>query len=371
MTNTSVIARHHLAGGREDGGGIGRMVGYIVDAAAALGDRHGVVDTRGPQWSPVRSAPRLLAAIGRIVADRVTARAQVQHIHVAGRGSTVRKIVLCAAARAVGARHVLHLHDFDYAADVLRRPAWQQAMVRQMFRGADRVIVLGRRDRDTMTGLLGVEAARVRVLPNAVPDPGPPAPSGAMPTLLFLGHLGERKGVPELLAALASPLLANAGWRAVLAGGGPVDHYRAEVARLGLADRVVLPGWLGETATRALCASSDILVLPSHSEGLSMAVLEGLAHGLVVVTTPVGAHPEVITDGVTGVLVPVGDADALAQSLATLVGDPAARQRLGKAGRTLFTTRYGMPSYLDALGALYGEVRTRQPAAATLGAAAS
>ena len=363
------VSCHYLAGGREHGGGIGRMVGYIVDAAAARGERHDVVDTRGPHWSPVRSTPRLLAAAARIAGHGGT-RDRIAHIHVAGRGSTVRKIALCAAARASGAPHVLHLHDFDYESDLLRRPGWQQALVRRMFQGADRVVVLGLRDRATVMLLLGVHPARVTVLANAVPDPGPPAPRHGVPTVLFLGALGERKGVPELLAALASPRLAGYPWRAVLAGGGPVERYRAEVSRLGLGGRVDLPGWLGEAETVALCASSDILALPSHSEGLSMAVLEGLAHGLAVVTTPVGAHPEVICDGSDGLLVPPGDVAALTDALETLLATPTIRSRLGAAGRDVFLMRYSMSSYMTALGALYDGVLTRRAAGVALGSAA-
>src|SRR5690606_27648404 len=112
--------------------------------------------------------------------------------------------------------------------------------------------------------------------------------------LLFLGRLGPRKGVPDLLAALAGPRMHALNWRALLAGDGPLDSYRAEVRAKGLAGHVDILGWQSASQTAALCRSADILVLPSHAEGLAMAVIEGLAHGLAVVTTPVGAHPEVI-----------------------------------------------------------------------------
>ena len=140
-----------------------------------------------------------------------------------------------------------------------------------------------------------------------------PAVAAGPPHLVFLGHLSARKGVPELLEALASPALAALPWRATLAGGGPVDEFRARAAALGLADRVAFPGWIDQPAASALCAAADILVLPSHAEGLAMSVLEGLAHGLAVVATPVGAHAEVIEPEQSGLLVPPGDVAALAR----------------------------------------------------------
>lgn len=351
------MVRHYVSGGRERGGGIGRLVGNIVDAAAADGVAHLVTDTRGPRWSAPSSAVRLSAALATLAADRLVAPARIQHIHIAGRGSTARKLVLAAAARAIGARYILHLHDYDYAEDFLRRPPRLQAAIRRMFVAAERVIVLGRRDAGTMTGLLGVPNDRVEILHNCVLDPGaPPRRPSDEPRIVFLGQLSERKGVPELLQALASPALARLGWRAVLAGDGPVERYRADAASLGLGERVSMPGWLGLAETRALCARADILVLPSHSEGMAMAVIEGLAHGLAVVTTRVGAHEEAITDGRTGRFVPVGDVPALADALARLVSDPAERARLGAEGRALFLSRFSMSAYMRRLDGVYGRL---------------
>ena len=157
---------------------------------------------------------------------------------------------------------------------------------------------------------------------------------------MFLGYLSARKGVPELLEALASPAMAALPWRATLAGGGPVDEFRARADALGLAGRVAFPGWIDQSAASALCADADILVLPSHAEGLAMSVLEGLAHGLAVVTTPVGAHAEVIEPERSGLLMPPGDVAALAAALARVIGDPELRERLRAGARQRFLDRF-------------------------------
>lgn len=295
--------------------------------------------------------------------DRVFAPDRVHHIHIAGRGSTARKLILGGLARGLGCSHVIHLHDFDYAADFVRRPDWQKRAIRRLFRGADAVIALGNRDRDTVVDLLQVPYDRVRVLHNAVPDPkrhpdapdrsDAPAADSDPVVIVFLGQLGPRKGVPELLQALAHPVLKDLPWRAVLAGDGPVENYRVKATHLGLSNRVTLTGWLGKDQTRQLCEGADILVLPSHGEGMAMAVLEGLAHALAVVTTPVGAHEEVLTDGETGVFVPVGDARTLANTLAYLVTHPKERRKIAAAGRAHYLSALSIEAYMAKLDAFH------------------
>ncbi len=336
------------------------MVGYIVDSAREAGVHHVVTDTRGTRWFPPASLPRFIAAILLMARDRGVAPDRIHHIHVAGRGSTLRKCVLSAVARTLGCAHVVHLHDYDYAADLAGRSRRRLAWIRRMFQGADHVVVLGQRDRDTLKTMLDVDRSRLTIVHNCVPDPRPVSKSGNLaPLIVFLGRLSERKGVPELLRALSSPAMSALEWRAVLAGDGPVADYRQQASELGLAARVEMPGWLGPDDLRALCHRADILVLPSHAEGLAMAVVEGLAYGLSVVTTRVGAHMEVISDGETGRFVPVGDVDALAAALADLVSDPAARSRLSSAGRARYLASFSMASYSRSIGRIYDAVSIR------------
>ena len=225
-----------------------------------------------------------------------------------------------------------------------------------MFRGADRVVVLGRRAY-VATDVLGASPGRWRCLHNCVPDPGP-HPSGGRrePVIVFLGRLGGAGRVPELFARLADPAMATLGWRAVLAGAGrsrPAGRPRPSASPSG--DCQV--GWR-RAETRALCRQGDILVLPSHREGMAMAVLEGLAHGLAVVTTPVGAHDEAIDDGKAGSSCPSVTREALATVLAGLVADPERRAALPPGLGTLRSESFRMASYLPALRHLYAGLAT-------------
>lgn len=354
-------------GGLEHGGGIGRQMSYFLNAVQAReGVSYKVVDSRGPWFlgaSPlftVWSGLYLAAAMMRLLVARLSPGPCLAHINITGRGSTVRKIILAAFARGIGLRYLLHVHDYDYAEEHRRRGPWMKKAIEKTFRSAAKVVVLGSRDEKLLSALLRAPAGQVTVMHNAVPDPGPDLRrarvSGAPCELLFLGHLSARKGVPDLLHALGGPLLASRNWRATIAGGGPVDEFRGLAERLGIAEKVQFPGWVDAAGVKTLCAQADILVLPSHAEGLAMAVLEGLSFGLAVVATPVGAHAEVIEPDVCGLLVPPGDVSALAEALARLIDDDALRAALGAGARRRFLEKFDVRGYSERMVRLHTDL---------------
>jgi glycosyltransferase involved in cell wall biosynthesis len=352
-------------GGLEHGGGIGRQMGYFLRAREGRknGIVYRVIDSRGPWFlgsSPLYTACAglyLAAAMMKLLWARLFASACLAHVNITGRGSTIRKIILLTFARELGLRYLLHVHDYDYADEYGRHGAFMQRLVARIFRGAVKVVVLGGRDQRLLSSLLELPLDRVTVLHNAVPDPEldfeRARPQKSPCHLLFLGHLSARKGVPELLQALASPLLASRRWCATLAGGGPVDEFRNFADGLGILESVNFPGWVDEAGVKALAAKADILVLPSHAEGLAMSVLEGLSYGLVVITTPVGAHTEVIEPGVSGILVPPGNIVALAEALARVIDDDGFRGQLGRGARRRFLEKFDVRGYAERLGQLH------------------
>ena len=339
-------------------------MGYFLRAHQASEQklRYRVVDSRGP-WYLGSSPLHVVGAVFYLGSAMLTlCRARlsspcVAHVNITGRGSTIRKVILLTIARAIGLRYVLHLHDYDYAKYYLSRGTVLKSLMATMFRGAATVVVLGRRDLEVIPQLLRLPRDRITVLHNAVPDPLPDLDRTRCPGkpchLLFLGHLSARKGVPELLQALASPTMKHLRWRATLAGGGPIDEFRNLAEDLGIVERLSFPGWLDQVGVSALCADADVLVLPSHAEGLAMSVLEGLSHGLAVITTPVGAHSEVIEPEVSGILVPPGDVAALADALVRVIEDESLRSRLARGARDRFLEGFDVRRYAARLEQLH------------------
>jgi glycosyltransferase involved in cell wall biosynthesis len=293
--------------------------------------------------------------VGKMLAMRARGQLDLVHINLASNGSTYRKLLIAATARALGVPYVLHLHGADYRTFWSDKRPWLSSRIREMFEGAARVIVLGRVWRDFVAERAPRAAGRIEIVPNASAPPVlPHIGGGERVHILFLGRIGDRKGVPQLGEALFR-MKDMPGWRATIAGDGHVEAARAKAAGYGLTDRVDLPGWVGPDRVAELMASADILVLPSFSENLPVAIIEAMAAGVAVVATPVGAVEDIIADGETGLLVPPGDVDALTAALHRLVDDPALRERLGTAGRALHREKLDLVPFADAMQRVWTE----------------
>ena len=194
---------------------------------------------------------------------------------------------------------------------------------------------LGTTYREYFINVVALDARRVEIVFNGVPDPDVqrPVPRQATCELLFAGVLNERKGLQDLLTALASDRLRQAPWHLSIAGNGDDTPFRNQSEMSGLADKVTFLGWLPPPKMHDLFAASDVLVLPSRNEGLPMVIVEAMASGLAVISTPVGSIGDAVVEGVNGLLVPPKDVDALATALATVIEAPGGSPSHG-SGRT-------------------------------------
>ncbi len=343
-------------------GGIGRLTAYLLDAWALEPDgmRRIVIDTRG-SGGRIGGVAAFAGAFVRLAGLRAAGRLALLHANMSTRGSAVRKCVLCRAAQLTGLPTVMHMHGADLHEFWRAQNRPFRAFMRATLQGSSQVIVLGAFWRDFLVNEVGVASELVSVVPNGVP--APPGRRRAaddvartetrgVARIAFLGRLGERKGVPELLAALAG-LDRDHAWRATLAGDGAVEPFRRETERLGLLDRVCLPGWLDRRAASALLGEADIFVLPSHHEGMPLALLEALAHGVAVVATAVGSNGEFLRHGENALLVPPGDPVALTEAIARLIDDAAMRRRLGGNGRATFDERLAIGAVAARIASIH------------------
>jgi glycosyltransferase involved in cell wall biosynthesis len=232
-------------------------------------------------------------------------------------------------------------------------------------RRADAVVAISRYTADEVRELADVP---VEVIPYAVglrtpEEPSPPVrPLRAGFTTLFVGRLVERKGVPTLIDALALlPPVLDA--RLVVVGDGPQRlRLEARARQAGVASRVTFRGRVSDAELQAAYRDADVLVLPSvvdargDTEGLGVVLLEAMAFRVPVVASRLGGITDIVADGETGLLVPPGDATALAGALRDLAEHPALAARLAEGGYRVLAERFSWPAITARWLALYDRV---------------
>jgi len=298
-------------------------------------------------------------ALARLVAWSLRGRGRVVHVHATVRGSMYRKSVCVLAAKALRRRVVLHVHSGagDIAQFAQSRGALSLRLFGAAFAAADAVLAVSGASAEALRRSYGI-GGEVAVVPNAAPVVPPftrePAPAGAVRVAYLGGFANPAKGGDVMLEALALALAREPRLRVTMAGPGELPPRGAELlaAHAGLE----WAGWLAPAEKDALLRRADAFVMPSRSEGLPMALLEAMAHGMAVVATRVGGIPEVVDPGVDGLLVPSEDPEALADALCQLAADPQMRERLsaGALRRVETLDAVEVAARLDAIYASLG-----------------
>ena len=262
------------------------------------------------------------------------------------------------------ARYAAHLTGRKWtgsahAKDIWTTPRWEK---REKLHDAEWVVTCTAVNHEELDPLAPGRVELVRHGLDLEEFPPPPPRAEGEPaelTILSVGRAVEKKGYPDLIAALAR-LPAEPAWRFVHVGGGPlIENIRGLAERAGIADRTEWAGAIARPELLARLRAADLFVLASRvardgdRDGLPNVLLEAQSQGLPCVATRVSAIPELIEDGVTGVLSPPGDPAALAGALVRLLRDPSLRRRLGAAGERRVRTGFSAVVGADRLAAKF------------------
>lgn len=330
---------------------------------SALGERFGLTHFRiGSEGHRERLPARILRLIASPIALALAIRrhgARIVHINTSLNARAFwRDLAYALVARGSGARVVCQVHGGELPQDFLGGLDACRAFLRWALTRADVVIVLARAELDAYRRFL--PGRHVVHVPNAVactPRPSRPAADGPL-QLLYLGRLIRDKGLRELLHALAIVNRDGERARLTVAGSGPHEAELRELAsRLGLGGAITFAGPVAGAEKARLLAASDLFMLPTyHKEGLPYALIEGMAAGLPVVTTANGAIPDLVSHGVQGLMVPAGDAGAIAREVQALDSDRARLARMGKAAQTHVRENCSIERMAGRFTEIYGEL---------------
>ena len=322
--------------------GLARPLGYLrgLHYALSLGG-----------WNLHRTLYGFFYFTEALMVARWMGRHQLKHLHVHFAMAAANVALVLKRAFGLGLSMTVHGPDEFY--DV---PGQQ---LEAKIDAADFMVCIGRFARSQLMKLspsrlwdkfsvcpLGVDSHRYAPRPRS-------AVTGPF-NLLCVGRLTPAKGQGVLIEAAARLRDWGRDFRVVLVGAGPDEaELKASVRALGLESQVEFTGPLNQEEVQARYAQADAFVLPSFAEGIPVVLMEAMASGVPCVTTRITGIPELIRDGVDGLLVTPSDALELADTVTHLMDDPDLCRELGEAGRRRVEAEYELSRNVRRLGSLF------------------
>ena len=281
------------------------------------------------------------------------------HIHTACDASFYRKAILASVCHLKGIPVIMHIHGADFDSFYLHANRFVKGLIRRSLKGCDTVIVLSTYWKSFFEDKMALQ--NVVILFNAVNIDAfkdcctVPDKIGAF---LFLGRLGERKGIYDLIKAI--DILINhenlQQLRFYFAGDGEVEQVKKIVTQLRLDEYIKVLGWVDNKLKRDVLLKADTVVLPSYNEGLPVALLEAMAAGKVILSTPVGGIPDLITEGNNGFLIEPGDVNGLVASIKHIYQSPDEMKIISKNNSEKIQAEYSTVKINEQLFTLYNKV---------------
>jgi glycosyltransferase involved in cell wall biosynthesis len=363
-------------------GGVQHITDMQLHSSLAREFELHVVDTSKRQLrcaveSPTWKTPlNFVRHFSRLILQLVRVRPHVALIHGSSSLSFLRDWVFMVTARLAGAKVICHYHGSGYARFPSCETRSGRAIGRFLMSVAQRVIVISptyqramgeawKRD-DLAWAPNMADVALFRSMAADTPAPWLARGSRAV---LFVGRLSAPKGLYDLFDAIPRVIERHPEVNFVLVGVAESDAMepviRAAAERRGIASRVTFLGSLEGQKKAAAFVTSQMIVVPSRTEGFPLVIPEAMAAGLPVITTAVGAIPDFVKDGEDGFLIPPKDPQMLADRICRLLDDESLRRRMSERVRARasreFATEVGCGKVAEVIRSVLGSTPTALP----------
>ncbi|MGI2178558.1 glycosyltransferase family 4 protein [Shewanella frigidimarina] len=264
-----------------------------------------------------------LLCIFKLLLNFILFDIRLVHIHMASRGSYIRKSILIRLAKFFHVKVIIHLHGAEFRCFYNDESSnSKRNHIRNTFNMADKIIVLSNQWLFWLNTLLDDKTKGI-VIYNAVPVLSlEPITRTDFFNFVFLGRLGKRKGVGDLILAFSKVIELYPNARLFLGGDGDIDKFNNMSNNLGLENKVIFLGWISGDAKLDILNKADSFVLPSYNEGFPMGILEAMSCNIPVIASNVGGIPDAITSGEEGLLIDAGDVNSLIKAMIFSIESP-------------------------------------------------
>ena len=279
------------------------------------------------------------------------------HIHTASYGSTFRKRQYLKLIKASGRKTIVHVHSGKYIDFYEKVNEKGKRKINDFLNSADLVITLSEGWKEKFESTFGLK--NCISLPNGVDtekfSDAITDPEKHINEFLYLGKLAQNKGIYDLIDAVENAKNKNDKLKFYIAGDGEVNQVKEIILKKNLSKYFEVVGWVDFNEKINLLKKCSTLVLPSYYEGLPVSILEGMAAGKTIISTTVGAIPEVVKEE-NGILIQPGDIEALSQSILICASDIKRQETISRNNVAKINKDFSLEVMHYKLSCLYDSI---------------
>lgn len=303
-----------------------------------------------------------IKAIMKLIFIMLTKRQiKIVHIHVACRGSFIRKSIVVLISKLFGKKTILHIHGGEFKV-YLKESGILKPYILYILNAADELAVLSEEWKTYFDSITKKEKSIVVNNPVMVPQFVKSNSLEIPVQLLYMNHITVKKGIFDIIEAFKKNKAMLTGvFKLVIAGAGnELDKMQALIEENNLHDLIEYKGWVSGKQKDDLISNCNIFILTSYYEGLPMSILESMALGKAIISTNVGGIPTIVRPGENGWLLKPGDTDALAKILVDIKTDPSVIEKYGNKSLEIVQDYYPA-KVIEKLNGIYASLLGTEP----------
>lgn len=320
------------------------------------------VDTYITTKNPIKKLSYFLFGLIQLFFRLLFSQVDIVHIHMSYKGSFYRKSIIVLLCKLFKKPVIVHVHGSTFKDFYQGLNPSLKKYVQFILNKTDKLIVLSKEWSDFFSKIVNKE--KIFILYNGVEVKEKSLISKkedhSTVNFAFLGRLGQRKGIYDLLDSIKILKEKNIKVMFHIAGDGEIEKVKSIVKEYGIEDYVKVIGWINDEEREKLLTISDALVLPSYNEGLPMAILEAMSYGLTIISTPVGGIPELINNGENGYLVNPGDSVALAEAIEKAATNGDWRNQAKERNVKKISEQFNLTKLIKSLEKIYIELSCKK-----------
>lgn len=279
---------------------------------------------------------------------------KIVHVHGASYGSFYRKFITFLVVKFVfRKKYIYHIHGAEFQIFYKKSKYLSRQLIKFNFNHADQIICLSQSWYNFFNSNFNVK--KIDIVPNIIDYPNENVIKSTSNELifLFLGYIGNRKGIYDLIDVINKHKLKyKHKIKLIIGGNGEVELLEKKINQNGLFEIINYIGWVSDVQKSQYLKNCDVYILPSYNEGLPISILEAMSYGKPIISTKIGGIPEIVIQGRNGILIEPGDIDGIESSIDFFINNEDTLRKFGEESKIIIEN-YMPEKVLNKLHSIY------------------